>query len=64
VDLTEPLALKLSDFCRAIRTGETPTSSATVGIDVVRIVEAVDRSLAVNGRPVRTPSTKVAEIAG
>ena len=52
VAATEPLALQFADFCSAIRNGTTPRSSAAVGLDVVRITEAVDRSLALNGRPV------------
>jgi predicted dehydrogenase len=45
VDAAEPLALELQDFCRAVRTGGTPRSSAGVGVDVVRMIEAVERSL-------------------
>ena len=52
VDATEPLGLELADFCDAIRTGSEPRSSALLGLDVVRMVEAVDRSLAENGAPV------------
>lgn len=47
----EPLLLELSDFCSAIRTGSTPRSNADVGVDVVRMMEAVDCSLATGGRP-------------
>jgi predicted dehydrogenase len=42
---TEPLALQLEDFCSAIRSGSTPRSSAELGLDVVRMIEAVERSL-------------------
>jgi predicted dehydrogenase len=56
VAVTEPLALQLTDFCDAIRTGTTPRSSAEVGLDVVRIIETVDRSLRLGGRPVRVES--------
>jgi predicted dehydrogenase len=52
VAATEPLAAQLADFCKAIRNGTTPRSSAAVGLDVVRIIEAVDRSLDCNGGPV------------
>ena len=38
------------DFCTAILTGSKPRSSADLGIDVVRMVEAVDASLAQDGR--------------
>jgi len=41
----EPLMLELADFCRSIASGEAPRSSAAVGVDVVRVVEAVESSL-------------------
>ncbi len=53
VAVTEPLSLELADFCRAVRTGAEPRSSAEIGLDVVRVTEAVDRSLALGGRLVR-----------
>jgi len=49
VDAAEPLQLEMSDFCQAIRTGSTPVSSARLGLEVVRMIEAVDASLAVDG---------------
>lgn len=49
VDVTEPLLLELGDFCTAIRLGSIPRSSREVGLDVVRMIEAVDRSLAEDG---------------
>ena len=52
LDAAEPLSLELADFCRCVRTGEEPRSSWTVGLDVVRMVEAVDRSLQAGGHPV------------
>jgi predicted dehydrogenase len=52
VEPVEPLALELADFCTAIRTGTTPQSSAELGVDVVAMTEAVDRSLELEGRPV------------
>ncbi len=51
VDPVEPLALQMLDFCFVVRDGSTPRSSAELGLDVVRIVEAIDRSLAANGAP-------------
>ena len=45
----EPLMLEMTDLCAAIRTGSTPRSSVEVGIDVVRMIEAVDESLASSG---------------
>ena len=49
VQAAEPLFLELGDFCAAIRTGETPRSSAEIGLDVVRIIESVDASLEADG---------------
>jgi len=49
VPAAEPLFLELGDFCSAIRTGETPRSSAQIGLDVVRIIESVDASLDADG---------------
>jgi predicted dehydrogenase len=53
VAATEPLALQLRDFCRTICEGGAPRSSPELGLDVVRVTEAVDRSLELEGRPVR-----------
>jgi predicted dehydrogenase len=50
VEAVEPIYLELADFCEAIRCGIAPRSSADLGVEVVRIVEAVDRSLAEGGR--------------
>jgi predicted dehydrogenase len=45
VDAAEPLFLEMADFCSAVRTGSVPRSSAQLGVEVVRIVEAVQASL-------------------
>ena len=52
VEPVEPLLLQMEDFCRAVREGRNPRSSATIGREVVEVVEAVDRSLSRGGRPV------------
>jgi predicted dehydrogenase len=44
IEMCEPLALQVDDFCRAIRAGTTPTSSAQLGLEVVRMIEAADGS--------------------
>jgi len=49
VDVAEPLLLELNDFCRSIRTGASPRSSSAIGLDVLRTVEAAERSLAGGG---------------
>jgi predicted dehydrogenase len=42
----EPLALELADFCHAVGNAVRPRSSAELGVEVIRLVEAVDHSLA------------------
>jgi predicted dehydrogenase len=49
LDVAEPLGLELQDFCSAIRSGTVPVSSSEIGLEVIRMVEAVDRSLTKNG---------------
>lgn len=44
IDAAEPLSLELSDFCEAVTSGSTPRSSAALGLDVVRTIEAVAQS--------------------
>jgi predicted dehydrogenase/protoporphyrinogen oxidase len=52
VDATEPLALELADFKAAIRDEKPLISSPELGLDVIRTIEAVDRSLVQGGVPV------------
>jgi predicted dehydrogenase len=49
VNVAEPLSLELEDFCNAISEGVRPRSSVELGLDVVRIIESVDASLARDG---------------
>jgi predicted dehydrogenase len=49
IEVAEPLYLELADFCASIRSKQPPRSSAHLGVEVVRIIEAVDASLAQNG---------------
>ncbi len=49
VSAAEPLGLEMSDFCRAILTRSMPESSVQLGIEVVKMIEAVDASLAQHG---------------
>jgi predicted dehydrogenase len=55
LDVVEPLSLELTDFCSAVSTGAQPRSSAHLGVEVVRIVEAIDESLRDGGSRVRMP---------
>jgi predicted dehydrogenase len=49
VEVAEPLYREIEDFCTAIRTGSVPRSSAELGMEVVRMIEAVDSSLETGG---------------
>jgi predicted dehydrogenase len=49
LEVAEPLLREMDDFVRAIRDGTEPLSSATLGLEVVRIIEAVDASLDAHG---------------
>jgi len=53
IDAREPLALELADFCMAIQTGDTPRSSAQLGLDVIHVIEAAEQSIACGGERVR-----------
>jgi predicted dehydrogenase len=50
IEIAEPLALELEDLCRAIRTGSPLRSTPQLGVEVVRVVEAAERSLAERAR--------------
>jgi predicted dehydrogenase len=56
VDVAEPLAVEMADFCAAIRTGSAPRSSPELGLEVVKIIEAVDASLEQNGARIELAS--------
>jgi predicted dehydrogenase len=60
VDVTEPLLLELADFCRAVRLGTIPRSSREVGLDVVKMIEAVDDSLEANGARIEVSASATA----
>jgi predicted dehydrogenase len=55
---------ELEDFCGAIRTGATPRSSAALGLEVVRTIEAVDASLANGGARVEITTTASGNVGG
>jgi predicted dehydrogenase len=64
VEAREPLSLELSDFVTAVRTGTTPRSSAQIGLEVVRMIEAVDTSLAREGARVDVASLALTAAGG
>ena len=45
IEGVEPLALEMEDFCAAVRSGSSPRSSPQLGLEVVRMIEAAERSL-------------------
>ncbi len=45
IDWTEPLRLECEDFAQAIRTGTPPRASGEVGLEVVKILAAVQEVL-------------------
>jgi predicted dehydrogenase len=49
LEAAEPLYRELDDFCSSIASGGTPRSSAELGLEVVRMIEAVDASLESSG---------------
>jgi predicted dehydrogenase len=49
VEPVEPLHLELADFVRAIRDGREPRSTAQLGLEVVQVAEAAQRSLDLGG---------------
>jgi predicted dehydrogenase len=52
LDAVEPLLEEMRDFCRAVRSGTQPRSNGTLGVEVVRVVDAVERSLRSGGERV------------
>jgi predicted dehydrogenase len=52
IDAAEPLGLELADFAESIRTGREPRSSAALGLEVVRALEAAHRSMELSGDPI------------
>jgi len=52
IDFEEPLQLEIGDFVGAIRDRRQPFSSARGGLEVVRVLEAAQRSLDQGGAPV------------
>lgn len=64
VPMTEPLGIEVQHFLDCCRSGETPRSSGADGHAVVRVLEAVDESMAAGGAPVATTTTAVGSRGG
>jgi predicted dehydrogenase len=52
IDFVEPLQLEIEDFLAAVRGERVPVSNAQTGLQVVRTLEAAQRSLEAAGAPV------------
>jgi len=57
IGAVEPIRLEMADFCAAIRTSSSPRSTAEIGLEVVRIIEAVDASLEHDGKRVEVDTS-------
>ncbi len=53
IESKEPLRLMVEDFVQAVTTGSTPVSNAAFGLQVVRILDAADRSIQKGGAEVQ-----------
>jgi predicted dehydrogenase len=64
LDVVEPLWHEMLDFCRSVRGQGQPRSSGAFGVEIVRVVEAAERSLEQHGQPVHlAPEPLAAELA-
>jgi predicted dehydrogenase len=51
LDTTEPLFIEAAHFLECIQTGRQPDTSPRSGVDVVRVIQAAERSLRQGGAP-------------
>jgi predicted dehydrogenase len=54
LDTTEPLYIECAHFLECIQTGREPDSSPRTGVDVVRVIQAAERSVRSGGSPQST----------
>jgi predicted dehydrogenase len=59
IEVSEPLKNQCSHFLHCIRSGETPETHGPVGLEVVKAMEAIDKSMEENGTPVEIEPAKV-----
>jgi predicted dehydrogenase len=52
IEAAEPLGLELADFAQSIRTGAEPRSNSTLGLEIVRALEAAHLSMERSGDPI------------
>jgi predicted dehydrogenase len=53
IEIEEPLRVECAHFIECIRTGRRPRTDGSFGLAVVRVLEALGRSLRRRGRPVK-----------
>jgi predicted dehydrogenase len=53
IDQTEALSLMAAEFVECIRSGKKPTASGQSGLNIVRLLDAADRSMKTGGRMVK-----------
>jgi len=53
IKLEEPLKTECQHFLECVKTGQTPLTNGTRGLEVVRVLEACSVSLKLNGNPIR-----------
>jgi len=58
----EPLSLQLGEFVDAMQTGEHPERNLELAVDVVRLVEAADASLATDGDRIELSTARYANL--
>ncbi len=59
LETTEPLRLECQHFLECIQTGREPDSGARAAVDVVRVIQAAERSLRAGGAPELIADTAV-----
>ena len=60
IEVAEPLFLEMQSFRDSVRTGLPSVSSSALAVEVVRIIEAVDRSFAAGGERVSVEAPQLA----
>lgn len=55
IEMSEPLKNEITAFGDACRTRTAPRTDGDHGLEVVRVLEAIDRSAQANGRPTEVP---------
>jgi predicted dehydrogenase len=53
IAMQEPLLAEMTEFGEACRTGRPPRTDGAQGVDVVRVLTAIDESSARRGAPVK-----------